>query len=71
MCPPAIGSTWVHSNKNVYEVMLITNQESTNPMYMPTVVYMNADTGSTWTRPLHDWYRSMTLCDFKYKKEEF
>jgi len=52
---------WKHYNGNEYEVLMLTNELSTNEQYPVTVVYKNIHTGSTWSKPLSDWHRSMTL----------
>lgn len=58
---PAISSIWQHYSGRLYTVLMITNEANTNPNYPVTVVYMNVNTGSRWSRPLFDWHRSMTL----------
>lgn len=56
------GSVWVHTNGNVYEVLMITNKGSENPTRYPvTVVYKNRLVGTIWSRPLDEWARSFTL----------
>lgn len=52
---------WKHYNGNEYEVLMLTNELSTNPKYPVTVVYKNIHTGSTWSKPFDDWHCSMTL----------
>lgn len=53
-------SRWRHSNGNTYTVILIANEYSENQdRYPTTVVYRDYD-GRTWSKPLSDWYRSMT-----------
>ena len=42
-------------------MLLITNEHTSRPAQYPvTVVYKNVRIGSIWSRPLHDWHRSMT-----------
>lgn len=53
-------SRWKHSNGSTYAVLLITNEHSENQdRYPTTVVYRDYDY-KTWSKPLSDWYRSMT-----------
>lgn len=55
-----LRSRWTHSNGNTYTVFLITNEHSENQeRYPTTVVYIDCN-GTTWSRPLSDWHRSMT-----------
>lgn len=55
-----LRSRWTHSNGNTYTVFLITNKHSENQdRYPTTVVYIDCN-GTTWSRPLSDWHRSMT-----------
>ena len=58
---PEIGSYWQHRNGVVYEVLMITNADSSKPEYPPTVVYQGAVNRKLWSRPVADWHRSMTL----------
>lgn len=57
---PTIDSEWKHSNGIGYRVLAITNEDSANPLYPVTVVYMSIFGRKMWSRPLHDWHRSMT-----------
>lgn len=57
---PEVGSKWQHRNGNRYEVVMLTNTESSRAAYPVTVVYKNRDTGSLWSRPAYDWHRSMS-----------
>lgn len=57
---PAVKSVWRHTNGNHYKVAALTNMGSTNPQYVPTVVYFNVEHGTWWSRSLADWHRSMT-----------
>lgn len=50
---------WRHTNGNIYEIMYIANEHSTNPKYVPTVVY-KGENGKIWSRPSSDWERSFT-----------
>lgn len=55
------GTIWKHRNGNEYQVIGFANLGTTNPNRYPlTVIYRNTSNGSTWTRPVHDWHRSMT-----------
>lgn len=56
---PPIGSWWTHKNGSRYQVKAIANTASTNDKYPVTVVYQGAY-GHWWTRPLSEWYDSMT-----------
>ena len=61
MNEPKPGEVWRHHNGQEYEVLLITNEHTSRPAQYPvTVVYKNVRIGSIWSRPLHDWHRSMT-----------
>lgn len=53
--------TYRHKNGNEYEVLLIANLGTERPEQYPvTVVYQHTKNGNVWSRPLSDWYRSMT-----------
>lgn len=54
-----VGSKWVHTNGNKYEVILLTNGSSVNEKYPSTVVY-KGENGKIWSRYLSDWGRSFT-----------
>ena len=54
------GSRWRHRNGQTYIIEVLTNVASTNPKYVPTVVYRNITNGTAWSRPAADWSRSMT-----------
>lgn len=59
---PEVGSTWQHRNGLRYVVTGFTNTKtSRQDKYPRTVVYRNVETGTPYSRPLHDWHRSMTL----------
>lgn len=61
MNTPEQGSLWKHTNGNIYRVSYVSNVDTTRPEQYPvTVVYGNVNNGSIWSRPLSDWYRSMT-----------
>jgi len=55
----ASGSKWVHRNGLVYTVLFLTNIDTQHPHHAITVVYVGPN-GKLWSRPLDDWYRSMT-----------
>ncbi len=59
-------SVWQHRNGAKYRVKEFTNLGTNDHEKYPiTVVYENVDNGTVWSRPLHDWHRSMTwLYDF-------
>lgn len=57
---PDPGTFWQHRNGTRYQVMALANMASRRPEYPPTVVYVNISNGTLWTRPVADWYRSMT-----------
>lgn len=63
---PEYGSVWEHHpTGNIYRVLLITNQQTQRPDKYPiTVVYENTNTGTTWSRPLSEWHRSMSLSKY-------
>lgn len=50
-------TTWQHRNGNVYEVIMLTNEQSTNDNYPVNVVY-RGNNGNVWSRPISDWNRS-------------
>ncbi len=57
--PPELGTVWKHTNGNIYRVIMITNIKTVRPIQYPvTVVYENTDTGTLWSRPVEQWYRS-------------
>lgn len=58
---PEIGSQWRHRNGNVYTVESITNGETERPGQYPVTVVYRGGNGKLWSRPAHDWHRSMTL----------
>lgn len=58
---PTIGSVWQHMSGRRYTVLQISNMPDT-PRYPMTVIYRDT-VGAVWSRPVADWYRSMTLVD--------
>lgn len=55
-----IGSTWLHKNGNIYEVLLITNKyadDNKKDEYPLTVVYQGPD-GKIWSKPVYDFIKS-------------
>lgn len=61
---PEDGSLWQHTSKRIYRVLFVTNNKGDadserRAKYPPTVVYEGVN-GKRWSRPLHDWARSMT-----------
>ena len=58
---PKVNSKWRHHSGRVYRVMMIANIETQRPEQYPvTVVYVNVQTGSVWSRPANQWKRSFT-----------
>lgn len=58
---PSIKSQWRHKNGNVYVVDKIVGRRTTRPFEYPTmVIYFNKDNGEGYSRPLSQWYKSMT-----------
>lgn len=57
---PDIGSTWKHSNGNKYVVEGVANKAASNPTAYPVTIVYRGENGNLWTRPAHDWLRSMT-----------
>lgn len=50
------NSYWEHiETKNMYQVLMVTNQKATRPDWKTTIVYRNVATGETWSRPLGEW----------------
>jgi hypothetical protein len=63
MNKPIIGKQYKHHNGGLYEVVLLTNENSGNAKYTPTVVYKTLVNGNVWSRPIEDWDRSFTKLD--------
>lgn len=59
-----INSVWTHTNGNKYRILMITNTDSTNSDYQPTVVYQG-ENNKLWSRLLSNWDRSMTRLEIK------
>lgn len=57
---PKINSEWTHRNGNSYRVLMIANEGSEKEDYPVTVIYQGLQNGKIWSRPLSDWYRSMS-----------
>lgn len=57
---PDVGSTWTHTNGNIYKVVTIANKDTEYPDKYPVTVVYAGENGKTWSRPLSDWGRSMT-----------
>lgn len=56
-------TNWKHRNGNVYEVLMVANEQTAMPdRYPVTVVYQNIENGTVWSRPLSDWERSFKRC---------
>ena len=62
---PDPGSVWVHKNGNEYTVLMLTNQCSERQEEYPTTVVYQGSNGRVWSRPLVDWFRSMTPKEMK------
>jgi len=55
-----VDTWWHHSSGREYVVIAHANFDSDDwERYPPTIVYEGAD-GKVWSRPAHDWMRSMT-----------
>ena len=54
-----VGSKWIHSLGEKYEVITMANKETTTDRYPVTVIYKNMSNGIIWSRSLSDWHRSM------------
>lgn len=49
------GREWTHTKtNNVYQVITVSNLNSTKPDFLPTVVYRDKD-GAVWSRPLSEF----------------
>lgn len=60
---PNVGSTWGHSNGDIYTVTGYADMFSDNHQRRPPrVIYRSAKTGRVWSRELSDWYRAMKPC---------
>lgn len=57
---PTKGDIWSHHNGNIYQVLLLTNEDSENPLYDIQVVYQGLNK-KVWSRPLSAWHDSMTF----------
>ena len=66
---PEEGSYWRHRNGALYEVLFIAN-EPDDDRYPETVVYRSVASLKIWARPLSDWHRSMTLCNFNGEADQ-
>jgi hypothetical protein len=56
---PAQNSEWKHTNGNHYTVICIANESTTDSEKYPVTVVYRGDNEKIWSRPLHDWHRSM------------
>lgn len=54
------GQQWKHRNGNEYVVLYITNLFD-EKKYPKTVVYMNVNNETLWSRKYSDWHRSFTF----------
>lgn len=60
--PPPLNSTWLHKGGNIYQVLLITNTDSTRQDEYPTTIcYKRLIDGTIWSRPLMKWHGSFKL----------
>jgi len=56
MLEPERNSIWKHRNGNLYQVICITNVETSRPeKYPTTVVYFNINNFQFYSRPLELW----------------
>lgn len=55
-----LGGKYRHNNGYTYVVLFFTNVDSSKEEYPPSVVYVG-ENGKFWSRPIADWFRSMTL----------
>lgn len=69
---PAIGTAWRHDNGNLYWVVGLSNQHSTDQNKYPATVHYMGGNGRQWSRPLSDWHRSMHPADqsLRFKPSE-
>jgi hypothetical protein len=56
-------SIWKHFNGNYYRVLMMANTESKNQSQYPTSVVYQGQNGHIWSRPLNNWYKSMSIID--------
>lgn len=57
---PVKGTKYKHRNGNIYEVLLIANENSDRAEYPITVVYVGAN-GNIWAKSLDNFLEKMTL----------
>lgn len=57
---PILGQEYKHENGNIYVVLHVTNTASSNPNYVPQVVYQGRN-GNVWSRPLSEWNEKFIL----------
>lgn len=56
-------TNWKQKNGNVYEVLMIANeQKAMTDVHPVTVVYRNIKNGTIWSRPASEWKRSFKRC---------
>lgn len=59
---PEIGSRWRHRDGHTsYTVEAITNESTERPEQYPVTIVYRGGNGKLWSRPAHDWHRSMTF----------
>jgi hypothetical protein len=57
---PVKGTKYKHHNGNIYEVLLIANENSDRAEYPITVVYVGVN-GNIWAKPLDNFLEKMSL----------
>ena len=61
--PPLPMSVWQHTSGRFYMVLHIANVGARDEVKYPVTVVYCGGNGKVWSRPLHDWHRSMVLSD--------
>jgi hypothetical protein len=55
------GRKWTHPKTgNEYEVLIVSNERSTKPDFVPTVVYRD-EAGAIWSRPVSEFLEKFTF----------
>lgn len=54
-----VCKTYCHKNGNKYKVLMYANMESTNPNYLPYVIYQG-ENGKVWCKTTKDFNEKMT-----------
>ncbi len=59
-----IGSVWLHTKGFRYKVLMLVNLQSENLIkFPPSVVYQREVDNTLWSRPIDNWFESMTLIE--------